>query len=199
MRVFMKNLIACLVSMILLTTQCYAKPTSQSAIALFAGGCFWCLESDLDKVPGVIKTVSGYTGGTVQSPSYEQVSHGGTGHYESVEVIYDPSRVTYQQLLSAFWHNVDPTDATGQFCDKGDQYRAAIFYLNNDQKKLAEASKKALINTGKFTTIATEILPAKTFYPAEEYHQDYYHKNPLRYKYYRFTCGRDQRLKEVWG
>lgn len=178
-----------------LTSVAYAE----TATAIFAGGCFWCLESDMDKVNGVVQTISGYTGGHLQNPTYQQVSAGGTGHYESLKVIYDPAKVTYLQLLNAFWHSIDPTDASGQFCDKGDQYRSVIFYLNPTQKKEAEASKNALLKSGQFKQIATQILPASTFYPAEEYHQDYYHKNPVRYKYYRYSCGRDQRVAEVWG
>ncbi len=167
------------------------------AKATFAMGCFWCGESDMEKVPGVITVVSGYTGGTVKSPSYEEVSAGGTGHRESVEVTYDPAKVTYEHLLQAFWHNIDPLDNTGQFCDKGQQYRAAIFYRDAAQKQAADASKAVLLK--RWPNIATDILPAGTFYPAEEYHQDYYKKNPVRYHFYRFNCGRDERLKQVWG
>lgn len=167
--------------------------------AIFAGGCFWCLEADLDKLPGVIETISGYTGGQLTNPSYEQVSHGGTGHYESVKVIFDPTKLSYTQLLNAFWHSIDPTDASGQFCDKGDQYRSAIFYENETQKKEAEESKNQLLASGQFKQIATQIISATAFYPAEEYHQNYYQKNPVRYKFYRYTCGRDKRVKEVWG
>ena len=171
-----------------------ATPTAK---ATFAMGCFWCGESDMEKVAGVITVVSGYTGGTAKDPSYEEVSAGGTGHRESVEVTYDPSKVTYDHLLQAFWHNIDPLDNERQFCDKGLQYRAAIFYHDAAQKQAADASKAAL--TKRFPKIVTDILPAQTFYVAEEYHQDYYKKNPVRYHFYRFNCGRDQRLKEVWG
>lgn len=175
-----------------------AKPdTVQTAI--FAGGCFWCTQADFDKLKGVIKTVAGYTGGTVSNPTYKQVTVGGTGHYESVEVYYDPKLVTYRELVDYFWHHIDPTDASGQFCDKGDQYRSAIFYSNAAQKRVAEESKQMLMKVGRFNTVATSILPAKKFYPAEDYHQEYYLKNPLRYRYYRFTCGRDQRIEKVWG
>jgi len=177
----------------------HAAPTVKTDTAIFAGGCFWCTQADFNKVPGVIKTTAGYTGGDVASPTYEQVSADGTGHYEAVEVVYDPNQITYQQLLNAFWHSIDPLDANGQFCDKGDQYRAVIFYRNAEQKKLAEESKNQLIKSKLFSHIATQILPAKTFYPAEEYHQQYYKKNPVRYRFYRYTCGRDQRLKKVWG
>lgn len=167
--------------------------------AIFAGGCFWCMQADFDKIPGVIKTEAGYTGGDVKNPTYEQVSAGNTGDYESIKVYYDPSKVTYQQLLNDFWHNVDPTDASGQFCDKGPQYRAVIFYQNSDQQKLADASKQQLLDSGKFKQIVTQILPASTFYPAEEYHQEYYKKNSVKYKFYRYNCGRDKRLEQVWG
>jgi methionine-S-sulfoxide reductase len=171
---------------------------AQTAKATFAGGCFWCTESDLAKVPGVISVVSGYTGGHVPNPTYEQVSEGGTGHLESVEVTYDPRRLTYAQLLDAFWHDVDPFDDEGQFCDKGSQYRSAIFFHDGQQKVAAEASKAALEkHFGR--KIATDILPAGPFYRAEEYHQNYAKKNPLRYHFYRFNCGRDQRLQAVWG
>jgi methionine-S-sulfoxide reductase len=171
---------------------------AQTAKAVFAGGCFWCTESDLAKVPGVIDVVSGYTGGRVPHPTYEQVSEGGTGHYESVEVTYDPRKISYAQLVDAFWHDVDPFDSEGQFCDKGSQYRSAIFYRDGQQKAVAEASKAALEKRFR-RKIVTDILPAGPFYPAEEYHQDYARKNPVRYHFYRFNCGRDQRLEEIWG
>jgi methionine-S-sulfoxide reductase len=171
---------------------------AQTAKATFAGGCFWCTESDLQKVPGVINVVSGYTGGHVKNASYEQVSAGGTGHFESVEVTYDPKKLTYEKLLDAFWHDVDPFDDEGQFCDKGSQYRSAIFYHDAQQKAAAETSKAALEKRfGR--KIATDILPAGPFYMAEDYHQDYAKKNPVRYHFYRFNCGRDQRLEAVWG
>ena len=166
--------------------------------AIFAGGCFWCMEPPFDKIDGVISTTSGYTGGHVDNPTYKQTSSGTTGHYEALQVEYDPSKVNYEKLLDVYWKNIDPFDATGQFCDKGPQYRSAIFFLNDEQKVLAMKSKQALQKKldGK-ATIVTEIIPAKTFYPAEEYHQDYYQKNPFRYKYYRYACGRDKRLEEV--
>ena len=177
-----------------------APADDQTATAIFAGGCFWCLESDFDKVPGVLSTTSGYTGGRLANPSYEQVSAGGTGHLEAVLVRFDPAQTSYARLLEAFWPNIDPLTATGQFCDVGSQYRSAIFYGDAEQKRLAEASKAALQDSGRFTTpIVTEILPAGAFYPAEEYHQNYYQKNPLRYHFYRTTCGRDARLEELWG
>jgi peptide-methionine (S)-S-oxide reductase len=168
------------------------------ATAIFAGGCFWCMEPPFEKTKGVIAVYSGYTGGATREPSYEDVSSGRTGHYESLEVVYDPSKVTYQQLLNVYWHNVDPLDRTGQFCDKGDQYRSAIFVQNAEERKLAAASKLAQQLVLK-KNIVTEILPAGKFYRAEEYHQDYYKKNPVRYKFYRFNCGRDSRLEQLWG
>lgn len=177
-----------------------ADDTPQLAHATFAGGCFWCMEKPFDEVPGVIDTLSGYTGGTVENPSYYQVSSGGTGHVEAVQVTYDPTQVSYETLLDVFWHNVDPVDNKGQFCDKGSQYRSKIFVEDESQKQLAEASKQALDTTKQFTqSIATEIEPAATFYPAEDYHQNYYLTHPVRYRVYRFGCGRDQRLATVWG
>ncbi|PYQ44029.1 MAG: peptide-methionine (S)-S-oxide reductase [Acidobacteria bacterium] len=178
-----------------------ASPAPGLAHATFAGGCFWCMEGPFDRLPGVVSTTSGYTGGNVKKPSYEQVSSGMTGHAESVDVVYDPAKVTYAQLLEVFWHNVDPTDGGGQFCDRGNQYRTAIFYHDDEQRRLAEQSKEALEAAGtlKKKKIVTQIVPATEFYPAEDYHQDYATRNPLRYKYYRFNCGRDQRLKELWG
>jgi peptide-methionine (S)-S-oxide reductase len=170
----------------------------RSAIATFAGGCFWCVESDFDKVDGVISTTSGYTGGHTANPTYEQVSHGGTGHAESVEIVYDPAKVSYKKLLDVFWHNIDPLAKDRQFCDHGDQYRSAIFYHDEEQRALAEASKAAVEKRFK-QPVATQIVPAGPFYKAEEYHQDYYMKNPIRYKFYRYNCGRDARLEELWG
>jgi len=177
-----------------------ASPAAGKAHATFAGGCFWCMEGPFDRVPGVLSTTSGYTGGNVKRPSYEQVSSGTTGHAEAVDVVYDPSKVTYEQLLDVFWHNVDPLDAGGQFCDRGNQYRTAIFYHDAEQQRLAEQSKQALEASGKLKKkIVTEIVPAGEFYAAEDYHQEYYIRNPIRYKYYRFNCGRDDRLKQLWG
>ncbi|MCQ4346646.1 peptide-methionine (S)-S-oxide reductase MsrA [Pseudomonas stutzeri] len=178
------------------------SPTSgaEEAAAIFAGGCFWCLEADFDKVPGVLSTTSGYIGGHLADPSYEQVSAGGTGHVEAVLVRYDPARTSYARLLEAFWPNIDPLTATGQFCDIGAQYRSAIFYADAEQRRQAEASKAALQASGRFDRpVLTEVLPATSFYPAEEYHQDYARKNPLRYRFYRSRCGRDARLAELWG
>ncbi len=171
----------------------------QTKTAVFAGGCFWCTESDFEKVPGVLDAVSGYTGGTVANPTYEQVSAGGTGHVEAVQVIYDPAKVTYGQLLDAFWRHMDPTDGGGQFVDRGSQYRSVIFYADEDQRQAAEASKAALAASGQFDRpIVTEILPLGPFYQAEDYHQDYYKKNPVRYQYYRWNSGRDQFLTAAW-
>jgi peptide-methionine (S)-S-oxide reductase len=171
-----------------------------TATAIFAGGCFWCMEHPFDELDGVISTTSGYTGGHVANPTYHQVSSGTTGHAEAVQVVYDPAKIGYDKLLEVFWHNVDPLDAGGQFCDRGSQYRTGIFYTTEEQRRLAEASKKALEDSGRLPApIVTEIVEAGPFYPAEDYHQDYYKTNPVRYKFYRFTCGRDQRLEEVWG
>jgi peptide-methionine (S)-S-oxide reductase len=175
-----------------------SAPAAERATAIFAGGCFWCVEADFDKLPGVISTTSGYTGGTVANPTYSQVSAGGTGHAEAVEVVYDPAKVTYARLLDYFWHHVDPTVKDRQFCDNGHQYRTAIFVANEEERKLAEASKqKVAKELGK--TIYTEIDKAGPFYKAEDYHQDYYEKNPAKYKFYRWSCGRDQRIEQVWG
>ena len=169
--------------------------TSQ-AQAIFAGGCFWCMQSVFDTLEGVINTQVGYSGGSAETANYKQVSAGGTGHLEVLQVTYDPAIVSYEQLLNAFWQNVDPLDSEGQFCDKGESYKSAIFYSNDKEKKLAEASLKAL--PFEQNDIATKILPAKAFYRAEDYHQDYYKTNPLKYKFYRWNCGRDQRLIELW-
>ena len=173
---------------------------SPSAKAYFAGGCFWCMEEAFEKVEGVVSVVSGYMGGTAANPTYEEVSAGRTGHAESVEVFYDPTKVTYQKLLDAFWHNVDPLTPNAQFCDHGSQYRSAIFYSTEEEKRLAEDSKSAIEQAKKFPApIVTQLVPSSTFYPAEDYHQDYYKKNPLRYKYYKYGCGRTNRLEALWG
>lgn len=177
-----------------------ATPPAERATAIFAGGCFWCVEADFDKVPGVLETVSGYTGGHTPDPSYEQVSAKQTGHAEAVRISYDPKQVSYRELLAVYWHSIDPTTVNRQFCDRGEPYRSAIFTLNEEQRRLALASKAELEKNKPFAEpIVTAILPAGTFYPAEDYHQDYYLKNPLRYKFYRYSCGRDQRLEELWG
>ena len=171
-----------------------------TAEAVFAGGCFWCTESDFDKLPGILSTTSGYIGGHVENPTYEEVSYGATGHTEAVQVRYDPNKVSYAQLLEFFWPTIDPITANAQFCDKGSQYRSAIFYGNAEEQRLAEASKAALDKSGRLPApVVTEILPASTFYPAEDYHQDYHSRNPIRYNYYRNGCGRDDRLQQLWG
>jgi peptide-methionine (S)-S-oxide reductase len=175
-----------------------AAAPSTRAEAVFAGGCFWCTEADFDKIPGVVSTTSGYTGGRVADPTYKQVSAGGTGHIEAVKVVYDPARVSYQTLVARFFRTVDPLDGQGQFCDRGSQYRPAIFVAGTAERRIAEATKaRAASLLGK--PIALQILPAARFYPAETYHQDYYRKNPVPYRYYRYRCGRDARLTALWG
>ncbi len=172
----------------------------QPAKATFAGGCFWCMEEAFEGVEGIVSVTSGYTGGQKVNPGYEEVSAGGTGHAESVEVLYDPAKVSYGKLLEVFWHNIDPTTPDRQFCDGGNQYRSAIFYHDEEQKRLAEESRKKVEATKPFKgPIVTQIVPASTFYAAEEYHQDFYKKNPIRYKYYKYSCGRAKRLEELWG
>ena len=173
--------------------------SAQTETAIFAGGCFWCMEPPFEKLDGVLSVISGYTGGDVENPTYQEVSAGGTGHAEAVKIVYDPQKVSYEDLLEVFWMNIDPTDGEGQFVDRGSQYRSAIFYLDEEQKRLAEASKERLEKSDRFDQpVVTEIAPASTFYQAEEYHQDYYKENPIRYKFYRFRSGRDQFLDEVW-
>ena len=175
-------------------------PPAKVARAVFAGGCFWCMEASLEKVPGVVSVVSGYAGGQVKNPSYEQVGTGTTGHAESVQVNYDPAKLTYAQLVEIFWRNVDPTDGGGQFCDRGNEYRSEIFYENDEQKRVAEESKRALETSGRLKKpIVTRIVPLEAFYQAEDYHQDFYKKNPIRYTSYRAGCGRDNRLAQLWG
>ncbi len=189
-------------SLLALVLVAFAAPARgvERAKTIFAGGCFWCEETAFEGLPGVISVISGYTGGTKVNPTYEEVSSGGTGHAESVEVIYDPGVISYEKLLEVFWHNVDPLQSNGQFCDHGEQYRSAIFYVDEAQKRAAEASKAKLEQEPRFRgKIVTQIVPASTFYPAEDYHQDYYKKNPIRYRLYRQGCGRDARLKELWG
>jgi peptide-methionine (S)-S-oxide reductase len=179
-----------------------ASPTAPAvtARAIFAGGCFWCMEPPFDALPGVMSTTAGYIGGSRRNPTYEEVSAGRTGHAEAVEVVYDPSRVGYETLLHVFWRNIDPVAVDRQFCDAGTQYRSAIFYVDEAQRRLAEASKAELAASGRFDRqIATEITTAGRFWPAEDYHQNYYEQNPLRYKFYRGNCGRDARLRELWG
>ncbi len=181
-------------------TKATASGPGPTAVATFAGGCFWCMEGPFDKLPGVISTTSGYTGGQKVNPTYEEVSAGSTGHTESVQVKYDPTKVSYDKLLDVFWHNIDPTVADRQFCDRGSQYRSGIFVHDEAQRRAAEASKAAIDKIKPFKEpILTPIVAASQFWPAEEYHQDYYLKNPVRYKYYRAGCGRDARLKQLWG
>jgi peptide-methionine (S)-S-oxide reductase len=175
-----------------------AKGAGPSEAAIFAGGCFWCTEADFEKVPGVASAISGYIGGTTADPTYKQVSAGGTGHYEAVRITYDPAKVSFEKLVDYYFRTVDPTDAEGQFCDRGESYRTAIFAMSDAQRQAAEA-EKAQVASALETAIATPILPAATFYPAEEYHQDYYKKNKLKYNFYRSRCGRDARLAEIWG
>ena len=185
---------------VILIASTTAMPATNLEKATFAGGCFWCMEHPFDEISGVVSVTPGYTGGQKKSPTYEEVSAGGTGHAESVQIVYDPAKVTYEKLLEVFWHNIDPVAKDRQFCDTGHQYRSAIFYHNEDQHRLALQSKSLLEKNKTFKEpIATEIVQATEFYPAEEYHQHYYKKNPIRYKYYRTTCGRDKRLKELWG
>ncbi len=175
-------------------------PAAETAKATFAGGCFWCMEPPFDKLPGVVSTTSGYTGGNKLNPTYREVSDGETGHTEAVQIVYDPAKISYEQLLNVFWRNIDPTVKNQQFCDQGSQYRTGIFAHGDEQKKQADASRAALMKSKPFKAeIVTEITAASTFYPAEDYHQDYYLKNPVKYKFYRFNCGRDARLKELWG
>ena len=177
-----------------------AAAGDELAVATFAGGCFWCVESDFDAVPGVVETISGYTGGTVDNPTYKQVSKGGTGHREAVQIRYNPEQVSYERLLHIFWRSVDPTDGGGQFCDRGESYQTAIFVGNEEERRLAESSKEALEQSMVLDEpVVTPIEPAGEFYPAEGYHQDYYTKNPVRYRFYRFSCGRDSRVQQVWG
>lgn len=168
--------------------------------ATFAGGCFWCMQPPFEKLDGVLSTTVGYTGGHTKNPTYEEVSAGGTGHAESIQIVFDPAKISYEKLLDVFWHNVDPLTPEGQFCDHGHQYRTAIFYHDEAQRRAAEGSKRQLEQSKRFAEpIVTEIVAATEFYPAEEYHQKYHEKNPVRYQYYRWSCGRDHRLKELWG
>jgi peptide-methionine (S)-S-oxide reductase len=190
--------LAVLLLALVLAPTARAAPADTLEVATFAGGCFWCMEEAFDAVEGVVSTTSGYTGGTVERPTYEQVSSGRTGHIESVQVIFDPAVVSYAELLGTFWHNVDPTDGGGQFCDRGSQYASAIFVRNERQRGLAERSKSAL-ESAHSLSIVTPVLQATTFWPAEEYHQNYYQKNSVRYRFYKFNCGRKARLEEIWS
>ncbi len=193
-----KILLQCCMTLLCLlcALPCLAAKTET---AMFAGGCFWSIQHDFDKLPGVVKTVVGYTGGKVANPTYEQVSKGDTGHYESIVVSYDPDKISYDQLVEFFWRDIDPGDAAGQFCDKGHEYKSVIFYENPEQMKMATASKNKLAASGRFNQIATQIMPAQTFYPAEEYHQKYAEKNPVSYSLYRTGCRRDARTEAIWG
>ena len=202
----LRNVLLALCASLLLTAIAANAQTTKPAAgaatakAIFAGGCFWCMEHPFDVLPGVVSTTSGYIGGQKKNPTYEEVSSGRTGHTEADQVVYDPKKVTYEKLLDVFWHNIDPTVKDQQFCDHGSQYRSGIFYTDDEQKRLAEASKATLDRNKPFSAaIVTEITRASEFYPAEDYHQDFYLKNPLRYKYYRSGCGRDARLKQLWG
>ena len=185
------------------TAQSQSKQTSSNAglaEAIFAGGCFWCMEHPCDELEGVKFTTSGYIGGHKKNPTYPQVSSGGTGHTEAVLIVYDPKKIGYEDLLKVFWRNIDPLTPNRQFCDSGSQYRTGVFYHNEEHKRLAEESKKAIEKSGRFSQpIVTEITAATKFYPAEDYHQDYYEKNPVRYAIYRYSCGRDRRLNALWG
>ncbi|MCR4298358.1 MAG: peptide-methionine (S)-S-oxide reductase MsrA [Gallionella sp.] len=195
--------VACMLGVMSVTASA-AEPVAgassgRTATAIFAGGCFWCLEADYEKLPGVLGAESGYTAGKTVNPTYKQVSAGGTGHTEAVRITYDPAKVSYPQLVEYFWRHIDPTVKDRQFCDVGTQYRSGIYWQNEDERKVAEASRDELLKSGKFREIHTEIVAASAFYPAEEYHQGYYKKNPIRYNYYRRGCGRDARVEELWG
>ncbi|MFN3627071.1 peptide-methionine (S)-S-oxide reductase MsrA [Parvibaculum sp.] len=195
-----RTILAAMTGLALLTSLAATPARAGEAVAIFAGGCFWCMEPPYDKTEGVLSTTAGYTGGHVANPGYKDVSAGTTGHLEAVKIVYDPEKVTYEKLLYIFWRNIDPVRKNAQFCDVGEQYRSAIFPQDDAQRTAAEKSKADLEATGRFTQpIATEILDAAPFYAAEEYHQDYYKKNPNRYAYYRWSCGRDARLEQIWG
>lgn len=198
--IFRSLLCATLLALAPLSAHAAPERSDGQAVATFAGGCFWCMEPPFDALDGVLSTTSGYTDGRTPNPTYEQVSSGRTGHTEAVQVVYDPSKVSFEQLVEVFWKNIDPTDDRGQFCDRGLQYRPTLFYHDEAQREVAERSKAALQKNKPFAAdIATPVVAASTFYAAEEYHQDYYLRNPIRYKYYRHSCGRDKRLQELWG
>lgn len=195
-----RTILAVMIGIAVSASLAAAPARASEAVAIFAGGCFWCMEPPYDKTDGVISTTSGYTGGHVPNPAYKDVSAGTTGHIEAVKIVYDPEKVSYEKLLYIFWRNIDPIRKNAQFCDEGAQYRSAIFPQDEAQREAAEKSKADLEATGRFTRpIVTEILDAAPFYAAEDYHQDYYLKNPNRYAYYRWSCGRDARLKQIWG
>ncbi len=201
----MKRFILAMAAMALLhvvtpATAIAANASPNRAIATFAGGCFWCVEAEFDGLTGVVSATSGYIGGAKSNPTYEQVSAGSTGHAEAVQIVFDPTKVSYARLVDIFWHNIDPLTANRQFCDSGDQYRSAIFYHDAEQRRIAETTKANIDKSKRFKKpVLTQIVAAGTFYPAEDYHQDYHLKNPVRYKYYKFNCGRAQRLAELWG
>ena len=195
----MRRLLPVLAFLVAALGAAFAQTAPKQEVATFAGGCFWCTEADFDKVPGVISTTSGFIGGTVANPSYQQVTTGTTGHTEAVEIVFDPSKVNYQQLLDVFWRNHDPLAKDRQFCDRGNMYRPGIFFHSEAQRAQADASKKQVQSRFAPRVVHTEITKASTFYKAEDYHQDYHDKNPVRYKLYRVNCGRDQRLEELWG
>jgi len=196
----MKLPILLLLGFLTTSIQAATATTEQQETAIFAGGCFWCMEPPFDKLDGVISTTSGYTAGHKKNPTYREVSAGATGHTEAIQIVFDPKKISYAELLKVYWKNIDPVAVNRQFCDAGSQYRSGIYYLSETQESAAKQSLQQLKNNKPFEeTIATEILPASIFYPAEDYHQDYYQKNPLRYKYYRYSCGRNQRLSELWG
>ncbi len=201
MRIFVKIGLLLLSSMLLQSVAMAMKPasTNTNAVAILAGGCFWCIEADFEKLKGISSAVSGYIGGHIKNPTYKQVSRGNSGHIEAVSIQYDPRVISYKQILDFFWRHIDPTRDDGQFCDRGRQYRPAIFYLDEQQHKIAIASKQNIEKIKPFKqAIKVELIKATEFYPAETYHQDYYKKNPLRYKYYRFSCRRDARVEELW-
>ncbi len=196
----MKNLLLLFTTILLTSQVALATKQSNEAIATFAGGCFWCMEPPFDSVPGVLETTPGYSGGHTPNPDYATVSSGKSGHYEVIQVRYDTDKVSYEQLLQIFWRNIDPTNANGQFCDRGPQYRSAIFFHNEQQRQQAETAKRELEKNKPFQgPVVTPLLPATKFYPAEQIHQNYYQKNPFSYKFYRFTCRRDKKLRQLWG
>lgn len=199
MKALHRLILICCAAMFATPAMAAGIPAPQSATAIFAGGCFWCLEADFEKLDGVISVESGYIGGSVRNPTYQQVSQGNTGHAEAVRIHYNPQRVSYEKLLDYFWRNIDPTAGDRQFCDIGSQYRSAIFYQNDTEQRLALSSKRELERSGRFPRIYTDVVAASEFYLAEDYHQDYYKKNPIRYRIYRVNCGRDARLKSLWG
>jgi peptide-methionine (S)-S-oxide reductase len=191
-----KIILTVFITMVGIMTNANAK----TEVATLAGGCFWCIESDYEKIKGVISVQSGYTGGKEPNPTYEQVSSGKTGHVEVVQIVFNPDIISYREIMGKFWRSIDPLNPNGQFCDIGPQYRSEVFYRNEEQKKIAQETKREIDESGVLPSkIVTQITEASIFYPAEEYHQDYYKKNPIRYKYYRYSCGRDKRVEELWG